>query len=78
MKNFEQYENQYFDYGECPNCGAMCQPDGFHNGVELAVCCDCSIWWHVHSEGIGQGNGDHKFAKYMVSDIEEVVEPYGC
>jgi len=38
-------------YGECPNCGAMCQPDGmwtFDWVEEGAECEKCGTWFEYH------------------------------
>jgi len=40
-------------YGECPQCGNLCQPDGdIHNGFveEGCECPQCGLWFEYHYE----------------------------
>jgi len=44
------------EYGECPVCGHICQPDSIPTWYavieEYAVCCECKTAWNIYRTNI--------------------------
>ena len=69
-------------YGECPNCGAMCQPpDGRDkDNTEFCYCCDCRIMWKIVHTDENDKRETH-LNTYEIIDIESFDDsfiPYDC
>lgn len=76
-------------YGECPSCGAMCQPQlagaAFtpdEDGIieEYVVCCDCEIVWSLYNDHWDADETDHSH-EYRIDNIETFAKwgkPYEC
>lgn len=70
-------------YGECPNCGAMCQPECLAPcDEEWVVCCDCRIAWTLyHDDPDVARDGSEPWRKYRIGEIESFDDwgiPYEC
>lgn len=62
-------------YGECPECGAMCQPDyvGEVTTEEWVECEDCGIQWTLyHDDPNDKYDETEPGRKYRIGEIEPI------